>query len=314
MTINSGLRVITNKIKTVASDIVTIRTGTVVSDYAAMSQTIVTLDNDPDQTQVQAQSLWQALPAGTRVQMIAFPPRGLVIIGLMAPGPPVSPGITQILADTTFAYPGGQYTFIEIEGCGGGGGGGGSALSTAGNASIGGGGGAAMYSQSKFRVDAIAAWPLTIDIGAAGAAGVGASGGNGVLTKVLDGNGTKIWCAEGGVGGTTIANGNGTNTAAGGRGTSDGLTQFLGQTAYFGGDGQSVMRTDTNLVHAGNAPAIGGHGGASFFGGGGRGGANGNGGSGQIPGAGGGGSASFNTGAAANGGAGGVGMVLIALL
>lgn len=83
MTINSSLRVITNKIKTVASDIVTVRTGTVVSNYAAMSSTVVTLDNDPDQTQVQALALGGPLPSGTRVMMIAYPPRGLAIVGTM---------------------------------------------------------------------------------------------------------------------------------------------------------------------------------------------------------------------------------------
>lgn len=87
MTINSGLRVITNKIKTVASDIVTVRTGTVASNYAAMSATIVTLDNDPDQTQVQALALGGPLPSGTRVMMIAYPPRGLAIIGTLTSPP-----------------------------------------------------------------------------------------------------------------------------------------------------------------------------------------------------------------------------------
>lgn len=78
---NSGLRVVTSKINEVASDIVTVRTGTVISDNAAITATIVTLDNDPSATAVQALCLSGPLPAQTRVMMLAYPDRGLVIIG-----------------------------------------------------------------------------------------------------------------------------------------------------------------------------------------------------------------------------------------
>jgi hypothetical protein len=81
---NSGLRAVAGALKSVASEIITVRTGTVVSDYAPMSQTNVILDNDPDGATVQAMALNQPLAMNTRVSMLAYPPRGLVIVGTMS--------------------------------------------------------------------------------------------------------------------------------------------------------------------------------------------------------------------------------------
>lgn len=77
----SGLRLVAGKLKDLASDIVTVRTGTVVSDYAPATQTLVTLDNDPEQASVQAIATNGSMPSGTRVWMIAYPPRGLAVVG-----------------------------------------------------------------------------------------------------------------------------------------------------------------------------------------------------------------------------------------
>lgn len=77
------LRAVTGKLKDIASDIITIRTGTVASDYAPMTSTQVTLDNDPDGVLVQALCLNQPLAVNTRVMMVAYPPRGLAIVGTM---------------------------------------------------------------------------------------------------------------------------------------------------------------------------------------------------------------------------------------
>lgn len=101
--INSWLKPVTGKLKELASDIVTVRTGTVVSDFASMTQTVVVLDNDPDSAQVQALCLWKPLPAQTRVQMLAYPPRGLVIYGPMTEY--TDPDITAIQAELLAAFP-----------------------------------------------------------------------------------------------------------------------------------------------------------------------------------------------------------------
>lgn len=315
---NGALPQIAKRITSVASDIATVRLGTVASNMVQLNETMVILDNDPSRTPINAMGVGSPLPAGSRVACLAYPPRGLLVLGVLevnlADYDPVAPAIQQYTGDTSVAYPGDQYTFVEIEGCGGGGAGGGSAASTAGNASLGAGGGAGMYCRSIFRVDALV-WPLAIDVGGGGAAVTGGAGGNGNRSQVNDGNGTKIWCAEGGVGGGTLANGNGTQSAAGGRGAADNLTQFLGQTAYYGGDGQSVIRATGaggGTPAGSTAATMGGHGGSGFFGGGGRGGANGAGQGALVPGAGGGGSTSFNTGGAQAGGNGGVGMILVA--
>lgn len=61
-----------------------IRTGTVVTNYAIPTETLVTLDNDPASTPVRAVSMAGVeLRSGQRVGLISYPPRGLAIIGLL---------------------------------------------------------------------------------------------------------------------------------------------------------------------------------------------------------------------------------------
>jgi len=319
--IGSGLSLVAGRLKEIASDIVTVRTGTVVSDYAPMSQTLVVLDNDPDSTTVSALALNGPLQSGARVMMIAYPPRGLVVVGTMDTAE-VAPLIRVYTPGTSvLENPGGQYRYVEIEGVGGGGAGGGSGTSAAGNASIGAGGGAAMWGKSIFRVDQIS-WPLQIVPGAPGTGAANAAGGSGAISQVnhyplVAGvpTLTKLWAAEGGVGGGTIATGTAQGTSAsGGSGGAQGGTQFLAQLAVFGGDGERVIRMISNAVTGGTGAHKGGHGGASYYGGGGQGGANTAGASASVPGAGGGGAATFNTGGGnLAGGNGQIGVVTISL-
>lgn len=58
-----------------------IRTGTVTSDLADSISTYVVLDNDPTATPVRALSAAGVFEQTTRVAMLAYPPRGLIIIG-----------------------------------------------------------------------------------------------------------------------------------------------------------------------------------------------------------------------------------------
>lgn len=60
---------------------VTVRTGTVVSNRAPLENTQVVLDNDLSETAVTAMGTGAPYPIGTRVALLAYPPRGLLVIG-----------------------------------------------------------------------------------------------------------------------------------------------------------------------------------------------------------------------------------------
>lgn len=302
----SGLRLVAGKLKDIASDIVTVRTGTVVSDYASMSQTLVTLDNDPEQASVQALALNGALPSGARVLLIAYPPRGLVIVGSMDQIEPTDvpwrtltggPTLVQRPADTSLSY-------IWMEAQGGGGAGGGAAITPAGQSSIGAGGAAGMWVASIFTI-ADLTWPINA-FGGAGGAGVSGLGGNsGTASWVQHSPGgvpTDLLRAPGGAGGGTLAAA--VTVGAGIDGASGVGVGFVGQRLAFGGDGQTVTR----LIAAG--PNLSGHGGASYFGGGGRASQNNaNGGNAAVLGAGGGGASNPASSTAQTGGSGQIGAV-----
>ncbi len=75
------------KLKQVSDRIVTVRTGTVVSTGAPLDQTLVALDNDPSATPVEARALNFPLTKGMRVACLAYPPRGLIVLGALGPLP-----------------------------------------------------------------------------------------------------------------------------------------------------------------------------------------------------------------------------------
>lgn len=68
-------------LRDVASTVSTFRTGTVTTNLAAPDQTYVALDNDPTATPVRALALDGIFESGTRVGLLSYPPRGLVILG-----------------------------------------------------------------------------------------------------------------------------------------------------------------------------------------------------------------------------------------
>lgn len=266
----SGLRLVAGKLKDLASDIVTVRTGTVVSDYESMSQTLVTLDNDPEQASVQAMALNGALPSGARVLLIAYPPRGLVIVGTMAQvAAPSESWQTLTGGPTSIPLPSiTTYRYIEMEAIGGGGGGGGAQATAGGQSSLGSGGAAGTWVTSILRVEDLT-WPLSAFGGAGGAGVSGAAGNSGTASWVQHSPGgipTDLLRGPGGAGGTTITAVAG--LSAGALGASGVTVGFVGQRLAFGGDGETV----TKMILAG--PNTGGHGGASYFGGGARAGRN----------------------------------------
>lgn len=201
-------------------------------------------------------------------------------------------------------------TWFEAEGVGGGGGGGGADADDVKDASGGSGGGAGAWFKHRFTVTT---GTITGAIGAAGTAGSntggnggaggtttvtydgvsitgpGGLGGDGVTSAASPGANSQLWIAQGSLGGTADANA--TERANGGD----------------GGPGLGFS------VSANPNSAVGGNGGASRFGGGGRGGrvvADGvtsNGTAGVAPGSGGGGGARTSSGIAATGATGGAG-------
>lgn len=264
--INSWLKPVTGKLKELASDIVTVRTGTVISDFAAMTSTIVVLDNDPDGAQVQALALSGPLPTQTRVMMLAYPARGLVIVGSMAAVPPMISGAAP------FTYYGGTDSFTATQAApfrsllfrvgAGGGAGGGAPATTASNSSGGGGGGGGGYAERLIDVSACV-FPLAITVGAGGTAASGGTGGNGAPSTIIDNNGagTTLLAATAGTGGGTLANGNALGTPSGA-----GVGGSFSTGAQTGGVGQAGFRSlrftiiGVHLGMGGYSPAGGGGG------------------------------------------------------
>lgn len=68
-------------IRETAASVPTVRLGTVLSNLSSPEQTVVKLDSDQSQTPITAISACGILPTGTRVAMMAYPPRGLLIVG-----------------------------------------------------------------------------------------------------------------------------------------------------------------------------------------------------------------------------------------
>lgn len=304
--INSWLKPVTGKLKELASDIVTVRTGTVISDFAAMTSTIVVLDNDPDGAQVQALALSGPLPTQTRVMMVAYPPRGLAIVGTMAAVPPMISGATMFTFygnDTLTAAQAAPFRSLLFRVGAGGGAGGGAPATTLNNSSGGGGGGGGGYAERMLPTSGLI-FPLAVTVGGGGTGVSGGTGNNGGTSSVIDNNGagTTLCSASGGSGGGTLANGNALGAAAAGGAGGSYLVSALGGIGTPGF--RSVRFTITAvLLGAGGSSPVGGGGGAET-------GNQGNGSSGSYPSGGGAGAHQRDTAGAALAGADGSGGIV----
>ncbi len=72
------------RLTALAASVPRVVSATVVSDLAAPGGTVVELDTGPGAPRP-AQSLGVAYAAGTRVLALAYPPRGLLILGPIDP-------------------------------------------------------------------------------------------------------------------------------------------------------------------------------------------------------------------------------------
>jgi hypothetical protein len=136
----------------------------------------------------------------------------------------------------------------------GGGGAGGGAQATTAQASVGGGGQAGAYAEGTIPLTSIT-FPVTVTVGAAGAANSGAAGGNGGTSSF----GTLI-SVSGGTGGTTMAANTTVAVTNGGFGGAT-ISGAFAQVQATGNEGQSAYRFSATQ-------ATSGYGAGSIFGGG----------------------------------------------
>lgn len=267
------LSVVRNQIAAVTKKLITVRTGTVVSNHAPLNQTLVRLDNDDSETPVAAQALNASLGAGTRVSLLANPMFGLLVLGPTDPAPPLvseSVAFTYTGNSTFTAANAALFRSILIETRAGGGAGGGAPVSTAGNSSGGGGGGGGGYARRLIATSGLI-YPLQVNVGALAAGVSGAAGTAGNPSSVVDDNGagTVLSRALGGGAGQVLANGAALwAQSAGALGGSFNAGDF----GITGGQGFRSARTQATTVFfgAGGQGGLGGQGGAE----GGAGGAN----------------------------------------
>ena len=200
---------------------------------------------------------------------------------------------TVVTASGTYTKPAGL-RYLEVEGVGGGGAGGGNVATAAGQGSAGAGGSSGGWCSKLIPASSLPA-TVAMTIGAGGTPVSGGSGGSGAATIFAG-----FWQANGGTGGTSgiaFAGPLFTATGAGG-GASGGDVNIAGNTGQPG------------FIFPAAPGALGGNGGASYYGSAPQGQSNSNGVAGFY-GAGGSGSARIASGPAAPGGAGGGGMIIL---
>lgn len=172
------LREVGQIIQNLGVQIVNIHSGVVVSDNAAPGSTFVALDTSP-QDQIPARSICGRLEAGARVVMLAYPPRGLIILGR------VDEPDSSLLSPLVYSVSG-SFTADDVKGAAAlrvrvqaaGGGGAGAPATGVGQNSAGGHGSGGGYAESIIPVSSLT-FPVAVTVGAAGAAGAaGGAGGN----------------------------------------------------------------------------------------------------------------------------------------
>lgn len=172
----SGNAAIGKRLQQIAGSVLKIEYATCQSDFVAANRTAVVLDSDPTQHPVQATSVVGPIGLNTRVVCLVYPPRGLLIIGVLSL--PV-PGLITFTASGSFteAQLAGARA-LEVWACGGGGAGGG-AVATGVGESSGGAGGSSAGTGYDILTPSSLTFPVTVTVGAGGTAVAGGTGGSG---------------------------------------------------------------------------------------------------------------------------------------
>lgn len=258
---------ISKSLKAVQAQIVSIKTATVQSDYALLTETVIILDDDPFSVPLTVPTLTTPLPRFARVFVMTFPPQGMVILGtvtepLPEPAPFVAsqaiyPASTTITAADAL---GATSILLEVVGGGGAGGGAASGAAASGVSSAGSGGGAAGYDRAVIPTAGLT-FPLQVNIAAAGTGVSDADGNAGGTTTVIDNNGA----------GATLVSA--TGGAAGRRSPSTPATIGPMFAGGLGGTGSTVVGVrggpGGQSVRITALQSLAGDGGSSQFGGGG---------------------------------------------
>jgi hypothetical protein len=248
---------ISKRLKEIAEALVTVRTGTIVSDRADLGKTQVVLDNDPSRTPVAAQGLNQSFPKGTRVHLLSFPVGGLMVVGSLGVDlAGLAIGAATVATPLTREQVGSSEK-LWMRCTGGGGAGGGAVATGASQDSVGGGGQGGHYSESVHYVKDLA-FPLSLIGGVGGAAVVGGTGGAGGTSSVTDANGVILCSADGGAGGSASTAGGVGTGAIGGRTSWTGVANFIASAGSPGGNGVVVTSQQPVPGFGGGGPWGGG--------------------------------------------------------
>ncbi len=250
-----GAKFLGQKLRDMSVLIPRVMSGTVVTNYALANETFVTLDTAPD-VPVPAQAIVGILAKGTRVKCMSYPPRGLLILGVLQPeqGFLQPPHIEVLTGTGTFTTPTGIILLgLLIEAQAPGGAGGGAAATIAGEGSAGGGAGGGGYAR-KWLTPLEQGVSQTYAIGAPGAGVAGATGGAGgsarygpVLTPLCRATG-----GGGGVaGGATAVAGSPVPAGTGGLGSD-------GDLLLSGGAGSLGVRSTVSRGGSGGNGILGG--------------------------------------------------------
>jgi hypothetical protein len=78
---NHAFQALAKAVQAAKADDVTVRTGTLTTGGADSTSVFVALDNDPSATPVAAIPLTTSASVGDRVVLLAYPPRGLLVLG-----------------------------------------------------------------------------------------------------------------------------------------------------------------------------------------------------------------------------------------
>lgn len=80
--LGSAFRMVGQAVSGVAQRLVSVSAATVLSNYVPNEQTMIGLDTAPD-VPVSARSIAGRLPAGLRVAVLLYPPRGILVLGAL---------------------------------------------------------------------------------------------------------------------------------------------------------------------------------------------------------------------------------------